>query len=360
MFSTGLVFVGFVVILGGLYAFVPRTPHDDERYQLTPLLIATNTPITSQLYGIATATTVTVPELPVDIPTEPQVQPPLIQLEPPIEEPPIIPDGSVDSFGISMLNSTIPGGRTWFSKWANGEDRKLHSSYRDPFDPEFIARGNGTISIDGDGIATMSGSAPRMYVYDKAGKKKWNNVEVTVYMKRMSEAGFVSSQGLVVGARSEHQDATLDEPCFGQTYYGRILYDGRSNFQKEVVHEEAYGVTKPNNQGNIVWDTKSGEMPKGVWIGMKYTVKTVEDGSAVELEMYRDMTGGKDGGQWEKVADYIDRGDWGETDSGADVEAICGYDADKIFLDPATSIFIRNDKIDEAQYKWFSIREIGV
>jgi hypothetical protein len=43
----------------------------------------------------------------------------------------------------------------------------------------------------------------------------------------------------------------------------------------------------------------------------------------VQLELYRDLTDGSNGGEWEKVF-----------------------------------VFIRNDFIDQAQYKKFSIREI--
>ena len=47
-------------------------------------------------------------------------------------------------------------------------------------------RGNGSVTIDGKGVATMTGDSPRMCVYDEARAKTWNNVEVTFYMMRVS------------------------------------------------------------------------------------------------------------------------------------------------------------------------------
>lgn len=260
--------------------------------------------------------------------------------------------------GIEMLYPTKKNGRAWYARWSGRNAITLKSGKSDPPDLEFFARGNGTVYIDGKGIAHLQGSSPRMYILDPAKNKKWDNVEVTVYAKRISESGVVSSQGIVIGARSEHQDATKENPCFGQTYYGRLLYDGRAVFQKEVIHEGAYSINKPGENNKTDWGTPDGTLPRNVWIGVKFVIKTNPDIKSVKLELYRDLTDVKDGGTWEKVAEYNDNGDWSQTDSGADVMAICGYPASKILLDPAASVFIRNDEIKDAEYKLFSIREI--
>lgn len=257
-----------------------------------------------------------------------------------------------------MLYPTKTGGRIWAAQWSNGEKRVLASGQRDAFDTELVARGNGSVSIDGAGVARLQGSAPRMYVYDSAKQKKWNNVEVTVYAKRLAESGTVSSQGIVIGARSDHQDATLKKPCLGATYYGRLLYDGRAVFQKEVIHEGVYSVNKPGENNKAEWNTADGTMPRNVWIGVKFIVKTEPDGKSVHLELYRDLTEGADGGTWEKVAEYTDNGNWAQSDSGVNVLKRCGYPANKVLLDPGTSVFIRNDKVSDVEYKSFSIREI--
>lgn len=272
----------------------------------------------------------------------------------------LIPSSAVDNVSneIKMIYPTKQNGRVWEAKWSNEKRRTVVSGDRDPFDSEFIVRGNGNVTIDGDGLAQMSGDAPRMYIYDRAKKKKWKNVEVTVYAKRGSESKNVSYQGIVIGARSEHQDATRKKPCNGQTYYGRLLYDGRAVFQKEVVHEGAYSSNKPRENNKVSWDTPNGTMPKNEWIGLKFIVKSDPKNKSVKLELYRDLTDGLNGGAWEKVAEYTDKGKWSQTNSGINIVKKCGYSASKVLLKPGTSVFIRNDYIDNAQYKYFSIREI--
>jgi len=259
---------------------------------------------------------------------------------------------------IKMLYPTKKNGRVWYAKWSDGNARTLKSGQSDLSDLEFVARGNGIVSIDGKGIAHLQGASPRMYVLDPAKNKKWNNVEATVYAKRLSESGVLSSQGIVIGARSEHQGATKENPCLGRTYYGRLLYDGRAVFQKEVIHEGAYSVNKPGENNKALWDSTNGTLPRNKWIGVKFIVKTNSDKKSVKLELYRDLTDGKNGGKWDKIAEYTDLGEWSQTDLKANVKVVCGYPASKVLLDPGTSVFIRNDNVKDVEYKLFSIREI--
>src|SRR3989344_2570127 len=276
----------------------------------------------------------------------------------PTSTPISVPTDYILTGQIKKIYPTALNGRVWYSDWDNGIERKIKSGKRDISNDELIARGNGSVSIDGKGTAQLSGASPRMYVYDRAEGKKWNNVEVTIYGKRVSEYGILSSQGFVIGARSEHQDATLDNSCSGRTYYGRLLYDGRAVFQKEVIHEEAYSINKPKEDYKTYWDTPDGTLPKNKWIGVKFIVRTNSDQKSVKLELYRDLTDGYKGGTWEKVAEYTDAGDWSQTDTGADVLAKCGYSASEVLLKPGTSVFVRNDEVVNAEYKLFSIREI--
>ena len=190
--------------------------------------------------------------------------------------------------GINKLYPTVTNGRVWNSKWLKEDTKTLYSGERDVFDPEFIARGDGMVIIQ-NGSAHLKGDAPRMYVYDELKEKKWNNVEVTVYAKRISESDLLSSQGIVIGARSNHQDASLSSPCQGSTYYGRLQYDGRAVFQKEVIHEGAYSSNKPTENNMAKWNTLDGTMPRNVWIGMKFIIKTQPDKKSVKLELYRDL-----------------------------------------------------------------------
>jgi len=269
-----------------------------------------------------------------------------------------VPVNINDSFGIKMLFPTMPNGRTWFANWSNSHNRLIDSGDRDPYDNEFIVRGNGVVTVDGQGVASFNGESPRMYVYDINKLKRWDNVEVTVYGQRVSETGTESYQGFVIGARSDHQDATLEKPCLGRTYYGRLLYDGRAVFQKEVIHEGAYSINMPSEGNKAAWNTPDNTMPRNVWIGVKFVVKTNPDSKSVKLELYRDLTDGLNGGTWEKMAEYTDNGNWFQTDTEVDVMSLCGYSAGEVLVVPGTSVFVRNDKIKSALYKNFSIREI--
>jgi hypothetical protein len=72
------------------------------------------------------------------------------------------------------------------------------------------------------------------------------------------------------------------------------------------------------------------------------------------LELYLDLTDGKNGGDWEKVLEYKDKGQW----YAEAADGICNdYPHNKILFAPGF-VFIRNDFIEQADYKKFSIREI--
>jgi hypothetical protein len=284
---------------------------------------------------------------------------------------------SVDEFGLAMLYPSVPGGRAWTSRWNNGKERIFkESGNRDPFDEEFIMRGDGEIKIDGKGIVRISGPCPRLYVYDEPRKKKWCNVEVTFYFKRLKEtAEKLSYRGFAIGVRSNHQDAAekmsevdglIKCPALGAGYYGKILYDGRVVFQKELVHHSkaGYSVNKPKEGDRRFWNTPDRSLPPDIWIGMKFIVRNAP-GNTVKLELYRDLTDGKDGGQWEKLIEYTDKGGWTNplltkeiieqsTQKGLKVIAV-----DEVLRDPGTSVFIRNDGLVAAECKKFSIREIA-
>jgi hypothetical protein len=49
------------------------------------------------------------------------------------------------------------------------------------------------------------------------------------------------------------------------------------------------------------------ELPRGVNIGVKYVLRNLPQ-DRVKLELYRDLTGGKEGGTWEKMTEFIDTG----------------------------------------------------
>ena len=241
-----------------------------------------------------------------------------------------------DAFGTKKLYPTIPGGREWANQWAKGAARTIASMKRDPQDAEFIVRGNGSVTIDGKGVAAMTGEAPRMYVYDEPRAKTWNNVEVTFYMMRVSEAKVLSYAGMAVGTRSEHQDEGEKPGNVGRTYYSKFTYDGRAFFIKETNHHAEGGY----HDSKVLKHFPNG-FPKEKWIGMKFICRT--RGQSVKLEQYEDTTDGAKGGRWVKVAEMTDDGKW----------------AVKPYLAAQPSTFIRNDGLGEARYKRWTIREIA-
>jgi hypothetical protein len=263
-----------------------------------------------------------------------------------------------DRFDIAMLNPTLSGGREWFSSWDNGSPRTVCSGQEDAEDSEFKLRGkNGTLKIDGNGVAELIDGSPRMYIYDLS-KPKWNNVEVTFYGMRIKEIGCPSSQGFTAGVRSEHQDYKTDSYS-ARTYYGRLLYDGRINFQKELYHDQCdkkiVTSNQPSEKSRFDWSKLGGSknyLPCNVWIGYKFIVQNIENNSKVKLRLFIDQTTGKDGGHWESPIEYIDEGSWPIKDD------LNPQPNSPILLDPGTSIFVRNDAILSAKYMKFSIREI--
>ncbi len=64
------------------------------------------------------------------------------------------------------------------------------------------------------------------------------------------------------------------------------------------------------------------------------------------------MTNGLNGGTWEKMTEYTDSGGWS-------VGAKChGGSSNEVLTGAGTSVFIRNTSVSNAEYKWFSVREI--
>ena len=256
-------------------------------------------------------------------------------------EPEPTPEG-FDRFGTVHLYPTA--GRVFESHWDQGGARTLHGQERDSVDPELKVTGrNPEVVIDGNGIATMQGknnddkANPRMYVFDEAREKTWENTEITIYMMRVNEDQTLTYAGLNLQSRSEHQDSS-DDPDKGQSYAGRFTYNGRTQFVKEVVHDDVY-VNADTKY--YPWSTSNGEMAYNQWIGAKLVTYDLPNGN-VKLELYMDLTNGVNGGDWKKTNAFIDDGTW----------------EGEIFADPATSVWIKNDGLGAAKYKNFSVREI--
>lgn len=245
---------------------------------------------------------------------------------------------------VAMLYSTLPGSAFWDSNhWDDGVARVITSG-GDANDPTGWShfRGAGTYEVNGQGILTMRGSEPRLYLNGPSGEV-WKNLEATVYYKRIKDDGKWGG-GIVIGARSGPEGHNNQSPCTATTYYGRVRHAGEADFYKELKHPS--GEVRARVE---VWD--DGPLPYHRWIGVKLVVYNTQNAESVRLELYRDLTEGVNGGKWEKLVEYTDTGGWGNAEG-------CPYASDHIITQGGGAVLLRNTGIDEAHYKWFSVQEI--
>lgn len=233
----------------------------------------------------------------------------------------------------------------WHNSWNDGHQRILSFMDKDLYDKATEFNGIGSATIDGKGILSLTGDAPRYRVLEK-----FENVNATFYAMRIDEKKQLSYQGFVVGARSQHY---TDRTCGANTYYASLTYDGRVSFQKELFHGTGSNAFYPNvhDDNAQIFAFKDG-VPKNQWIGIRFIVKSIDDNTAAILELYLDK---EDNGKWQKVLDYKDDGNWYADPGHAKCDGY--YPENKIITEPGF-VFIRNDGLGRADYKNFSIKEI--
>ena len=250
-----------------------------------------------------------------------------------------------DAFGASGFYATAAGGLEWTSEYWSGEAHELDFGTGDAADPLELAnrRGTGTVTVNGDGTLTMSGTQPRIYLAT-TDNHPWNDVEITVYYQRLEDDN-TAYAGLVVGARSG-ADGHGGDNCTATTYYARFRHDGRADVAKELEHPTAEARATTS-----IWP-EDGPLPTSQWIGMKYIVYNDELGG-VRLQVFRDLTEGADGGTWEPIIDSTDNGGWAPTSN-------CTYEADHIVLEGGGTVFIRNTGTTGpgALYRNLTVRQI--
>ncbi|MGZ8736511.1 MAG: hypothetical protein ACXWW7_05040 [Nocardioides sp.] len=261
-------------------------------------------------------------------------------------------EARTDQFGISYLKRTRPGGTYWVSDWDS--PRQFHAI--DPVDEWFDADHGTAMYEAGAGELRITGPTARMYVHDPAGERQWRDVEVTMYFKRVDDAG-TPFAGMTAVARSNHlstEDA--GELCDTRGYGGRMRFDGSTDFEKETAH--------PRNEAHGTKELFPGGMPYGVWLGYKFLVFDQPDG--VHLQLWLDRTGGVDGGGWDLVNEMVDDGHvFGDVACapGIDPQMMLTNDGHRAGSEsgrPNISVYFRSDDIsqDGLVYKWGSVREI--
>lgn len=167
-----------------------------------------------------------------------------------------------------------------------------------PYDSMLEMRGYGTLRIQSDGTARVSGRGPRLYIQRPDERPIWENVEVTYYAKLHALTNDAPSHsGFKIGARSWHGVRPFDN-CDGKTDYGIARFDGHATSTKELLHGESYG----SQRGTDI------DIPTGEWVGVKFLLRNTDNGG-VRLQTFLDHTNGLDGGAWTLVAEHVDRGD---------------------------------------------------
>ena len=264
---------------------------------------------------------------------------------------------AVDTFGTTKLYADLPGGMKWEANWVT--PRTFTGT--DPKDPWFNCdHGDASYRV-ADGQLFISGAVPRMYVHDPAKQRQWTDVEVTVYFKRVNDAG-TPWGGLVCCTRANHGTIGSENTnkCDTRSINGRFRYDGDVDIEKETNHPAS---DAPWQYRKTVW---SGGLARNIWIGFKMLTYDLSNGN-VKIEIYRDMTDGKDGGTWEKITELEDDGTkLGVTacKSGIDPKmkltksgTRSGSESGK----PNITVYFRSDDVatDGLIYKKASVREIS-
>jgi hypothetical protein len=281
---------------------------------------------------------------------------------------------NLDPFGIAEIYPSV--GREWFNAWNSGTQRALTSGMAGT-DPGLVIRGNTSVTIYGAsgtraGQMQVTGTNPRIYVRDSSSESippadnvlKWNNVEVTFYAMSNKNSG-IGYAGLEAVVKTNHCPDTWDATTRG--YGGRMLFDGRIDFEKEVSHANGINV----QQELTPW---SGGLPLNRWIGYKLVARNIDNGAHVSLELYRELslsneinpTAPAGGGNWELLGTTTDTGTWSAGYGNATAQ--CSFDtgrADRSL--PLTwanwSVYLRTDDDNNTglvqYYKWFSVREIA-
>jgi hypothetical protein len=267
------------------------------------------------------------------------------------------PPHAADVFGTTAIYPSAEGGREWHARW-DSHPRVLRAGEVDPYDPDFRMEGRDqTLAVEGDGRAKSSGEQIRIYVGDRTRVKKWLNVEVTLYAKRIADGGGTTS-GFEFQVRTDdgHTSSTAINPstrlpvqCDGRAYGFAFRNDGRALVEKEIRHP-----TYTPQAGANVWNGEG--FPKDTWVGMKVIVYNVDGGRHVKQELWRDLTDGRHGGTWVKVFEHTDSGGWSVDPA---IAASCNVPSDYIITTQAPFVIVRSDGVAEQWYKKFTVREIS-
>jgi hypothetical protein len=195
------------------------------------------------------------------------------------------------------------------------------------------------------GALTSEGYKKGQFVVDHAKFKSqgymqsphdWKNVEMTAYV-RLNVAEDPEDNFTWYARSGMHSKI----PCEGTAYKPAFYYNGEIKFRKEQWHNKGYS--------SYVVSEKRIAPLTGRWIGLKSLIYDVAGG--VKLEAWVDN---EENNRWEKVGEYIDRGDWGEEAAVCDPYSPPGQ---TISWGGPVATF-RWDNATDVDVKFLSVREI--
>jgi hypothetical protein len=270
-----------------------------------------------------------------------------------------------DEFGIKKIYPTTASGQEWYLNMENPVIDDQFSPFNlntEEEDPNFelyknkdgswkLKSKNSEAKVRMDVFSPDGYSPEKIETFDHSefekkgfmqSEKDWKNVEITGYIKLNHYSIPLDEGKFTWYNRGGHH--TASNPCEGVGYKGSVYFSGDVKFSKEQWHVSYFFTDIRKGEGSI----------KDKWIGYKfitYNIQDVENPSdiLVKMESWLDVN---NDGNWIKVDDYIDSGEWGKTGKK------CDGKKDQIITWGGPITTFRWDKADDVDFKNLSVREI--
>jgi hypothetical protein len=276
--------------------------------------------------------------------------------------------GLADKFGITEIYPTKENGREWYLNMTNPLNDSLLSI---TFEPNIARQTDGSWRISKTD-SEFSDPQIRINVDTPSGKEPWRDVEMTGYIKIISNNSLSSSTNSSTGSTQDNVNtgsSSADEseiediawyarggkrneeaPCEGTAYFGGLHPDGTVDWKKSIWWTGGY--TEERFRHKVLDEEMIGK-----WIGWKVIMYNIEIGNttAVKMESYLNID---NTGNWSKVTELVDSGGWyARTPDAEFYSAQCGKPKDYIVINSGPIATFRADNM-VLDFKDLSIREI--
>jgi hypothetical protein len=312
-----------------------------------------------------------IPEQAAPIPPPPSPPP---GSPPPSPPPPAA--GSLDTFGIIMLNETKSGGKTWFSTaWASNGSRLLSANNKDPFDSRFQYENGSPDTTQLEITGTSPGEAKHPNEYNTSCRMRvldtWLNTEMTIYQFR--ESADPTTTDMQMRSRSRHETA-----CSFGNYVAKFL-DRRGNTLGQPEDTSAsieVEVMHPNYVRGLDQRPFTTGIPKNQWVGFKQITRTITSSGQVKVEGYINYDITKQTvADWVKTSEYTFSGTnvgipsaWDTEPTITDCAGTGDGTADKVlagdgncfrYASTGNMCWVRVNDVQNVRWKFYSVREIN-